>query len=124
MKFNLLGIDLGTSFTGFSLYDKQNVRIYDLHYSERYSPHDVTLYTKVLYIVKKESIGGIVIGKPSKNSQYIDQFTDGLESYLSTNKLDLYITHVNEDMTTAKAQKLSRSNNMYFNDGMAAMLIL
>jgi RNase H-fold protein (predicted Holliday junction resolvase) len=27
-------------------------------------------------------------------------------------------------MTTAKAQKLSRTNNMYFNDGMAAMLIL
>ncbi|CAD8056334.1 unnamed protein product [Paramecium primaurelia] len=124
-KFNLLGIDLGTAFTGFSVtYNLQQVLVYDLHYSPCYSPHDSTLYKRIIQIINKEKIGGVLIGKPQFQKGYIDEFTQGLESNLIAEGLQTFITQVGEDYTTSKAKKISKTNNKYLHDGMAAMLIL
>ncbi|CAD8079717.1 unnamed protein product [Paramecium sonneborni] len=124
-KFNLMGIDLGTAFTGFSVtYNLKQVLVYDLHYSPCYSPHDSTLYKKIIEIINKEKIGGILIGKPSFQKGYIDEFTNGLESNLIVAGLKTYITQVGEDYTTSQARKISKTNNKFLHDGMAAMLIL
>lgn len=38
--------------------------------------------------------------------------------------MDIYITFISEDYTTSSAQKISKTNNKFLNDGIASMLLL